>query len=121
MQQRKTLGKAAFVLAIANGKSVNEAAFDAGIGERQAYCWLQRSDITEQIKITQSELISRAVKSLAGTASQAVETLTDLLNDEASNIRLQAARAILSHLIDLNKSDRRETRIDELEKQIIRK
>jgi len=84
-----------FALAIAGGASIVDAAKEAGVSERTAYRWAGDAATKAKVTAARDELFSRAVSVLAGTATEAAETLKRLLGSKSEKIQLQAARLAL--------------------------
>lgn len=114
-------GEAQLIAAIVAGKSIAEAAADAGIGERTARRWLAEPDLKQRIETACNELTKQALAQLSGAASDAVTTLKSLLKSKNDNAKLGAARAILANLITLREHGELEERIAKLEAQLSQK
>ena len=114
-------GEDRLVTALAAGKSIAEAAADAGISERTARRWLDESELRQRVEDARRELTSQALAQLSGAAADAVTTLKDLLTSESDNTKLGAARAILANLISLKDHHELEERIAKLETQLSQK
>jgi hypothetical protein len=92
-------GGDAFILAIACGCSVPEAARRACIGTTTAYKRLEDPAIRKAIAKQRQDILGQAVGKLADAGSAAVDALTENLRDESPAVRNRAAAAILSNMI----------------------
>lgn len=88
-------GEDAFLVALAAGATVRDAATKAQISERQAYRRVQEPGFRRQVSKLRAELIDSAAGKLADGASEAAGCLRSLLLTEAPSVRLGAARALL--------------------------
>ncbi len=88
-------GEDAFLLALASGVTVKDAAAKAGISERQGHRRVEEPRFRRQVSRLRAELIDRAAGRLADGASEAADCLRSLLSTEAPSVRLGAARALL--------------------------
>ena len=94
-------GADAFILAMASGKTVRDAAASADIAERTAHRRLR--DPKEQcdqwqaaIAAKRAELVDEAAGKITAHLTAAADALKELMaNGESHNVRLGAARALL--------------------------
>ena len=88
--------------ALATGESAAVWAEKHAIPRRTAYRWAAQAETQAQIRSLRQGLVGDAVGQLAAAAGSAAETLKSLLaEDQPATVRLGAARAILSALIDV--------------------
>ena len=88
--------------ALAVGGSVAAWAEAHGVPCRTAYRWAAEADVQARMRGLRQGLVTDAVGKLAGAATAAVETLRGLLAEgQPASVRLGAARAILTALIDV--------------------
>jgi len=88
--------------ALAVGGSVAAWAEAHGVPCRTAYRWAAEEDLKARVHGLRQGLVTNAVGKLAGAATAAVETLRGLLAEgQPATVRLGAARAILTALIDV--------------------
>jgi hypothetical protein len=93
---RATHKREHLAMALASGANVKEAAASARVGERTAHRWLKDdAEFRQRVAEAREQIWLRAVGSLADAASEAVETLRELLGSNSAMARLGAARAIL--------------------------
>jgi hypothetical protein len=103
---------------LARGKTRLQAAEASGLSERTIYSRLQDPVFVDRVLRLRSGFVDSAVAILSSSAVQAAETLVALLGkDHPPTVRLGAARAILSDLIDLSLHAGIEERIAELERR----
>src|SRR4051794_13862781 len=84
---------------LASGRSVKDAAVEAGIGERTAHTWLDDPAYRAFIAELRGRMLNEAVGKLTDATGAAADELRRLLKDEAASIRLRAATAILDALV----------------------
>ena len=102
--------------AVASGSTIRAAAAELGIPERSAY----RTSCTEEFRIRvaalRSEIASVAVGKLTSAASQAVDTLRELLGStNEPKVRIDASKLILNSLGPLTEHCELRQRLDSLE------
>jgi hypothetical protein len=95
--KRGQKGGDAFVLALASGLSIRQAARKAGIGETTAYKRAADPELKSQVSALRRELLARAVGKLVDTSAGAVDALAKLLRSKSEAIRLSAIRTVLDH------------------------
>ena len=94
-------GADAFILAMASGQTVRDAAASASIAERTAHRRLrdpkEQSDQWQAaIAAKRAELVDAAAGKITAHLSAAAAALTEIMkNGESDNVRLGAARALL--------------------------
>ena len=108
----------AFVLAVASGRTVRDAAAQAGISEATAYRWMKGEDIRRDIMRLRAELIDQAAGRLAAVATEAAESLRALLAAESEAVRLGAARTLLELAFRSRELVDWEARLTELERKL---
>jgi hypothetical protein len=104
--------------ALAAGDSAAAWAEAHAVPRRTAYRWAAEAGLKARVRGLRQDLVTDAVGRLAGAATAAVDTLRGLLAEgQPATVRLGAARAILTALIDVQThadvSDR-VTRLEEL-------
>jgi hypothetical protein len=88
--------------ALAVGDSVAAWAEAHHVPRRTAYRWATEASVKAQVRDLRQDLVTDAVGKLAGAATVAVETLRGLLAaGQPATVRLGAARALLTALIDV--------------------
>jgi len=88
--------------ALAAGDSAAAWAEAHAVPRRTAYRWAAEAGVKAQVRGLRQGLVTDAVGRLAGAATAAVDTLRGLLAEgQPATVRLGAARAILTALIDV--------------------
>jgi len=88
--------------ALAAGESAATWAEAHAVPRRTAYRWAAAADVQARVRGLRQGLVTDAVGKLAEAATTAVETLRGLLAEgQPATVRLGAARAILTALIDV--------------------
>src|SRR5262249_22204891 len=98
----KGLGKKggqAFVLALATGLSVPQAAERAGIATSTAYRRLEDRAVRREVSRARDDLLCQAVGRLAAAAVAAVDVLERNLGSKNDSVANRAALGILSNMI----------------------
>jgi hypothetical protein len=103
-------------LALARGRTIRGAAREAGYSERHAHRLLEDPSFRKRVTELRGRLFDRTVGILAVANAAAAKTLTSLLDDDSSAIRLAAARSILEVGTKLRDSTELGARCDELER-----
>jgi hypothetical protein len=87
---------AALIASLAAGKTVQDAAADAGVSVATAHRRLAEDGFRQRVTAARDEMIARAVGQLSEAAADAVAALRDLLKPATPPaVRLGAARAAL--------------------------
>jgi hypothetical protein len=108
-------GDDALLLALASGKTLREAARAAGIGERTATRRLADPEFRRRITELRTEMVSRALGTMADGMSEAAQTLRSLLKAQSESVRLGACRALLELGVNLREVVELEERFAALE------
>jgi hypothetical protein len=88
--------------ALAAGGSAAAWAEAHGVPRRTAYRWAAEAGVKAQVRGLRQGLVADAVGKLAEAATTAVDTLKGLLAEkQPASVRLGAARAILSALVEV--------------------
>jgi hypothetical protein len=88
--------------ALAAGDSAAAWAEAHNVPRRTAYRWAAEAGLKTRVRGLRQDLVTDAVGRLAGAATAAVDTLRGLLAEgQPASVRLGAARAILTALIDV--------------------
>ena len=112
----RTDGQITLIVALARGAGVREAAQQTGVSERTVYRRLRSPDFQRKLQSARGSMLADAVGRLSCAATQAAETLTDLLSSPSESIRLGAARTILEVAPRLKEIVEFESRLTELER-----
>ena len=83
------------IAALIQGRTHAEAARLAGVSERTVRRRLRDADVAARIQHGRDELTSAAAARMAELYPRAIETLGELLDDKAKDIRLRAAQSVL--------------------------
>ena len=102
--------------ALAVGDSVAAWAEAHHIPRRTAYRWATEAGVKAQVRGLRQGLVTDAVGKLADAATTAVDTLRGLLAEgQPATVRLGAARAILSALVEVQAHAELADRVTHLE------
>lgn len=116
--KQRRLSKAAVALALASGRTVKQAAAEAGVGQRTIFRWLRSPSFNRRVARYRAELVKTAAGQLADTLTKAIGTLRHLLADDSPTIRLRAADLLLSHAVKVGDQADVHQRLEELEKKL---
>jgi hypothetical protein len=110
-------GDVALLLAIASGQTVRDAAQQAGVSERTAARRMADADFRRQINELRADMVDRTLGKLADSMTSAADKLRELLDADAEQVRLGAARTLLEVGTKLRETVELERRISELEQR----
>jgi len=103
-------------VAVASGHSIRAAADVAKCAQQTAYNLSSSQNFRQRVAELRSEMTTLAVGKLSDAASQAVDTLRELLNPANDpSIRLNASKAILAALPSMTEFGELRSRIDAIE------
>ncbi len=106
----------ALAQALAAGDSAAAWAEAHAVPRRTAYRWAAEAGLKARVRGLRQGLVTDAVGRLAAAATSAVDTLRGLLAEgQPATVRLGAARAILSALIDVQSHTELAERLARLE------
>lgn len=106
----------ALALGLAAGKTVRDAARDAGVSEKTAFRRSADGGFRDRVNELRGEMRQRTVGRLADLSVQAVATLSELLAPgPPPAVRLNAAKAILEHMVRVWETVELQQRIAALE------
>jgi hypothetical protein len=112
-------GDEALIAALAAGHSVTDAAKVATLARRTACRRLADPAFRLRVAEARSELLGQAIGKLAASSTEAAATLASLLDEgQAPGVRLAAARAILTTVVDLRVHEELAERVAELESRL---
>lgn len=109
---------AALLAALAGGATRADAAKAAGVSEATVYRRLGESEFRTALDARRAEIVEQATARLLDASTEAINTLRALLDDESSNVRLGAARALLDQAQRWRSAEDTELRIAELEERL---
>ena len=93
-------GDESLISILAAGTSVQEAAVQAGVGERTAFRRLNDPEFRQRLAHTKGQMLEAVSTRLVASASSACEELERLLKKaESESVRLGAARTILEQVL----------------------
>ena len=77
--------------------TMKDAAQAAGVGETTLWRWLQLPEFERAYRQVRRETVKHAIVKLQSAAGQAVDVLTEIMNDQSAVVfaRLAAAKAVL--------------------------
>lgn len=105
------------VISVASGKAIAGWAEENKVSVKTAYMWTREPSFREAVATYRRELIDSAVGKLTDKTGDAVDTLSELMSDRYSRIRLDAAIAVLDQVKHLATWSHLEGRIEALEKR----
>jgi hypothetical protein len=82
-------------LALASGRTIRESAEAGHVSERSVRNWLGDPAFVARVRALRAEMYAAAVGKLADLSGKAADALGGLLQSEAEQVRLQAAKAVL--------------------------
>ena len=105
-------------LALAVGKTVAEAAAEAGIGERTLYSWRRKTSFKRRVDELRSALVGAAVGRLSMNMGAASDALVALLKNRNPMVKLRASRAVIELGTKLRESEELAERLADIEAQL---
>lgn len=105
------------LFSIAAGKSVVQAAADAGISVRTAHRRMENPDFAQQLSLLRSRAYCEAVSHLLDATGAAVDALVELVSGAPPGTRLAAAKAVLELGIGLKQMVEMERRLSAIEEK----
>ena len=111
-------GQNAFILSIASGLPIKDAAKAAGISERTAHRRLDDPETKSSVKEARCAMLQDAVSRLAAASTGAAETLRKLTKAKSEQVQLAAARSILELSHRLKEATEFESRLVDLERKL---
>jgi hypothetical protein len=108
----------ALALALAQGMTRLEAAKHARMGERTVYTKLQDAAFRTLVSEHRDRIVGQTVGKLTTAGAKATATLVDLLDDDSSAIKLQAARTLLELTVRLGSYSELVDRLTALEARV---
>lgn len=101
---------------VAGGNSIKAASETAGCSLQTAYNLSATPEFRQRVSEIRTQMTTEAVGKLTLAATQAVDTLMELLTSEhEATIRLNASKAILTHLGPLSEHGELRQRISDIE------
>lgn len=84
-----------FAIHLAHGASIAQAATEIGVALATGYRWAKKPEVRANVEQIRAEVLQSAASKIFGIAGKAVATLDRLLDSQAEQICLSAARTIL--------------------------
>ena len=111
--------RAAFAAAVAGGKSVTDAAVEAGVSRRTATRWFGEDDVRAEVERLRRSTLSHARERLLGLVDSAADALAEVLAGvSASAPRVAAARTVFASALRLDERTELEERLRRVEEAI---
>ena len=107
--------------ALARGRTIKQAAKEAGYSERQAHRKLTDPDFVSMVNLARGRLLECSYGRLTSTTVEAVQTLRALLRDESPGVRLAAAKSILDYTGKFKESVEMTQRLERVEEHLRQK
>ena len=106
-----------FIAALLTAPTIEEAAKQAGIGERTAYRYLKHPEVKRALSQALDDAMGQATRRAVDAMTEALETLTAIHTDEdaPTGARVSAARSILDAGPKLREALELAERVTELE------
>jgi hypothetical protein len=108
----------ALALALAAGRTLRDAAAEAGIGEQTATRRWADPAFRRRVSDLRGELVGRAVGQLADGMADAAGVLRQLLDAVSESVRRGACRALLELTVKLGDAEEVARRLEELEQRL---
>lgn len=109
------------IVALLSGASIQGAAEQAHISERQLHRWLNEDAFLQELRHQEGKVISACSWRLVSLAKQALDALEDVLNNpemRGANVKRLTAVSILEMLLKWREQVDFETRLQTLERQV---
>ena len=99
MSKNSAISDEQIIAALMQQGTIRAAAAAAGIAERTIYDRMKSKDFRAEYMAAKTEIIRAAVFSINSKLSAAVETVSEIMQDPATNnaVRLQAAQIIINN------------------------
>ena len=99
MAKEKAISDEQIIAALLNNGTIRKTAAAVGLSERAVYDRMNTGEFQVLYKAAKADLIRSAVFNINGRLQEAIEVITDIMNDTETNaaVRLQAAQTILNN------------------------
>lgn len=116
--EKLTAKQSNFIIILTSAPSVNAAIRESGVSSRTAWRWLKDPYFNEQLRKARREVLFHASGKLTAATERAVETLTNIMEDDSQPAasRVQAARIIIDTAYNSIQADDIQERIEQLER-----
>jgi transposase len=110
----------ALALRVALGHRVKDAAKELAIPKATSYNWSRSPNFRSKVGELRGELLSQAVGKVSAAATQAIETLAEVMQDQGQKAgdRIAAAKALLTSLQGLTQLGELRDRIERIERDM---
>jgi phage terminase small subunit len=117
--ERLTTKQRRFVAASLSALTVRDAAHLAGVSEPTAWRYLQSPAVRQELAERQDGILGHVARRLASEMGQALDVLSEVMQDEAANPapRVSAAKAVLECGLRLAELVSLSERVAELERR----
>lgn len=108
------------VESIAAGRTLEQAAIEAGVTVRTVYRWRSEPGFQAAIRTVNEQALDHATMTLASAAVVAVETLRDLLTSDTTKdaVKVAACRAILDNVLKIKELHDFDKRLGDIERAL---
>lgn len=99
MAKEKAISDEMIISALLTAGTIKQAAAAVGLSERTVYDRMNTGEFQALYKAAKADLIRSAVFSINSKLQEAIDTITEIMNDTETNaaVRLQAAQTILNN------------------------
>ncbi len=118
---RKHHADSILAVSLAAGKTVREAAVDAGVGERTVYRRLERTEFRDKVAGLRGQMMDHIAGRMSEAAAHAFQKLTSLLEADSEPVRLGAAKSIIDQMVRLREATEFDGRLRQMEQLCDRK
>lgn len=105
-------------LAVAVGKTVKDAAAEAGIGVRTLYSWLKKPAFRRRVSAIREQMVGAAVGRVSRDMASAADVLGKLLKSRSEDTRFKAAAKLIELGVKLRDHDDLAGRLAEVEREL---
>jgi hypothetical protein len=107
-------------VALAAGKTFDEAATAAGVTERTIHNWSTDEEFRDRVSELRREMVGRACGELAEAMGAAAKKLRELVGSTEERIALRAASAVIRHSLQVTELVELQERVEKLEHALAR-
>lgn len=118
--ETSTTGRDRFIIEVARGVSVTDAAETAGIGRATGFRMMDRDDVRAEVEQLRIDIRRSTVDLLAAASTDAVDVLVSISHDRDAQpaARVSAARTILSEARTYIEVEELRQRVDAIEQGV---
>lgn len=105
--------------AVAGGRSIKDASTELSVPRSTSYRWSASPTFRTKVAELRAEMLSQAVGRISSAAVQAIEVLTELMNDreQKAGDRIAACKSLLSSLTSLSQVGELRERLEKIERE----